>query len=79
MNAFLLNRQLGSLTPSSLAKAQNARLLQSLCAAPGVTFTLSDHGDRGDGRPREPRSSASRATANAAGVNSIAIDRFEGR
>lgn len=78
MNSFLLNRQLGSISPPALATAQNSRLLQSLQAAPTVHFALhtadseSSRLSGGDG----PRT---KDVAHGAGVNSIAIDRFEGR
>lgn len=73
MNSFLLNRQLGSISPQALAKAQNSRLLKALAPASDVNFAL-----------QEPTASSANLTgtrdvAHAAGVNSIAIDRFEGR
>jgi len=79
MNSFLLNRQLGSISPQTLARAQNTRLLQSLQAAPDVRFSLNLERDRDDGGALERDAAPRRATAHAAGVNSIAVDRFEGR
>ncbi|CAK3841490.1 related to DNA excision repair ERCC-8 [Lecanosticta acicola] len=73
MNSFLLNRQLGSISPQALAKAQNNRLLKALAAAPDVNFALQDAGARAS------NTAGIRDVAHAAGVNSIAIDRFEGR
>ena len=81
MNSFLLNRQLGSISPQTLATAQNNRLLRSLQAAPNIKFAL--HAPNNDTTSTEearqndhsPRSSL----AHAAGVSSIAIDRFEGK
>jgi DNA excision repair protein ERCC-8 len=70
MNSFLLNRQLGSISPQALAKAQNQRLLQSLQSADSVTFAR---------RTVDDGSSEYAGIAHAAGVSSIAIDRFEGR
>lgn len=81
MNSFLLNRQLGSVSPETFAKAQNHRLLRSLQAAPDVQFALrppeSSSGNAQSNGIAKP--SQGRAIAHAAGVNSIAIDRFEGR
>ena len=74
MNTFLLNRQLGAISPQALANAQNNRLLQALAPANDVNFAL-----------RLPDTTVSRGTAgtqdvaHASGVSSIAIDRFEGR
>ncbi|KAK0856875.1 hypothetical protein LTS02_010477 [Friedmanniomyces endolithicus] len=74
MNSFLLNRQLGSVSPQALAQAQNQHLLQALQAAPNVHFSQVGLGENEviDAAYQPP-------VAHAAGVNSIAIDRFEGR
>jgi len=71
MNSFLLNRQLGSVSQQSLAKAQNNRLLHSLQAAPNIQFTLRAGSETGNAPKKE--------VAHGAGVSSIAIERFEGR
>lgn len=90
MNSFLLNRQLGSISQQAFASAQNNRLVRSLQAAPDVRFSLRRHDEsipattngrigstRGhraaNPRPVKPQS------AHPSGVNSITIDRFEGR
>ena len=78
MNSFLLNRQLGSVSPESFAKAQNHRLLRSLQAAPDVQFALTQPESSSAGYTRS-HGTRPRTIAHAAGVNSIAIDRFEGR
>ncbi|KJX94862.1 dna excision repair protein ercc-8 [Zymoseptoria brevis] len=76
MNAFLLNRQLGSICHGELARAQNNRLLKALHGT-DTKFAL-DQPNAGSSSNREggPRA---RNVAHAAGVNSIAVDRFEGR
>ncbi|KAF2159053.1 hypothetical protein M409DRAFT_30474 [Zasmidium cellare ATCC 36951] len=72
MNSFLLNRQLGSISPRELANAQNNRLLKALQSASNVNFALQEpDGSRNDAHTRD--------LAHASGVSSIAIDRFEGR
>ncbi|EME39422.1 hypothetical protein DOTSEDRAFT_159722 [Dothistroma septosporum NZE10] len=74
MNTFLLNRQLGSISPQALANAQNNRLLHSLAPATDVNFALQLPG------ATYPRGAiATKDVAHASGVSSIAIDRFEGR
>lgn len=72
MNSFLLNRQLGTINPQELANAQNNRLLKALQPASGVNFAL---------QPPDisRRDLHTRDLAHAAGVSSIAVDRFEGR
>ena len=74
MNSFLLNRQLGTIAPEVLVRAQHERLLTALQPAPHISFALQQSAER-------PRNDSPRTVdlAHAAGVNSIAIDRFEGR
>lgn len=75
MNSFLLNRQLGFISQHAFTTAQSDRLLRSLQAAPKVDFLL------GDKQEWTSRSAGykKRVKPHTAGVNSIAIDRFEGR
>lgn len=77
MNSFLLNRQLGSISPQALATAQNNRRLKSLHAVADVNFSLQSPNDS-DGAQEGPSSNA-RNNAHVAGVSSITIDPFEGR
>ena len=91
MNSFLLNRQLGSVSQQAFASAQNNRLLSSLQAAPDVKFSLQSsegsnttaaNGQHGSNIANSSRDGAKTAKSNSphpSGVNSIAIDRFEGR
>ena len=80
MNSFLLNRQLGSISPQAFATAQNNRLLRSLQSASDVKFALQ--APENAASASADQDGASRATgskAHEAGMNSIAVDRFEGR
>lgn len=77
MNSFLLNRQLGSITPQAFATAQNDRLVRNLQAAPDVTFSLQNA--EKDASGIEEASARAIQQPHPAGVNGIAIDRFEGR
>lgn len=74
MNSFLLNRQLGSIDPQTFASAQNDRLVRALQIAPALEF-----GQREAASDGSSESNARTCIAHAAGVNSIEIDRFEGR
>ncbi|KAI5358952.1 putative DNA excision repair protein Rad28/ERCC8/Ckn1/ATCSA-1 [Septoria linicola] len=75
MNSFLLNRQLGSIGPATLAQAQRDRLLKTLQPANNINFALQPVA-AGESRNGPSRTADS---AHVAGVSSIAIDRFEGR
>lgn len=78
MNSFLLNRQLGSISPQALASAQNERLLKSLQAAPKVEFALKAQNDN-DGAVQAESSTNAKNLAHMAGVSSITVDPFEGK
>ena len=78
MNSFLLNRQLGSISPQNLVSAQSNRLLRSLQAVPNVHFAV-DGKREPDATGSDGNSADAKNVAHAAGVSSIAIDPFEGR
>lgn len=80
MTSNLFGRALGSISPHAVQKAQTSRLLNSLQAAPGIRFDGStgaaltkaqQHGDEED--------ELGEVWAHKAGVNCLAVDRFEGR
>ena len=83
MTSNLFGRALGTISPQALQRAETSRLLSSLQAAPGIRFDGSDgstpasaqrqdrNGDEEDG--------SGGVWAHKAGVNSLAIDKFEGR
>lgn len=82
MNSFLLNRQLGQISPQALSAAQNQRQFSALQIARNERFawkgdnnTASGAENGGNAAVRNELSSK----AHAAGVNAITIDRFEGR
>ena len=78
MNSYLLGRELGTVSSKSLQRAGTNRLLLALQAAPAVKF---------DGTDRAPNAASQNhgtgtgeyVWAHKAGVNCIAIDKFEGR
>lgn len=69
MNSYLLDRALGSISPSSFHVAQTSRLVHLLEPSPGIRFSL-------DGPVDEP---ADEVVAHQAGVNVLAIDHGERR
>lgn len=80
MTSNIFGRALGSISPQALQKAETSRLLSSLQAAPGIRFDGSDraaptkaqqNGDEGD--------ELGGIWAHKAGVNCLAVDKFEGR
>lgn len=78
MNTNLFNRSLGVIGTQTLQRAETTRLLDALQAAPNVKFDsryksskqIESHNDQEE---------ASVTWAHRQGVNSLAIDRFEGR
>lgn len=74
MESFLFNRQLGSISSQTLAKAQNQRLLQGLAYEPNTHFAIKkpEDGLDSDSLPHN-------TFAHGAGVSSIEVDRWEGK
>lgn len=81
MTSNLFGRALGSISPQALQKAETSRLLHSLQAAPSVRFDGSDGAApaRAQRRNGNEEDRLDGIWAHRAGVNSLAIDRFEGR
>ncbi|KAL2822710.1 WD40-repeat-containing domain protein [Aspergillus cavernicola] len=76
MNSYLLNRALGSITPSSFHRAQTTRLVHNIEPAPGIRFS-SQPGNSREVDTRIP--SSDEVFAHRAGANVLAIDQYEGR
>ena len=66
MNSYLFGRALGTVSPQALQRAHSAELLNAIHPAPGIGFDGSDRRRYDDKH-------------NEAGVNCVAIDKFEGR
>ena len=75
MNSYLLGRELGTVSSSTVQRTETNRLLLALQAAPRIKFDGSD----GAAGLSHDTSNAGDVWAHRAGVNCIAIDRFEGR
>ncbi|KAL8718588.1 MAG: hypothetical protein Q9225_004290 [Loekoesia sp. 1 TL-2023] len=74
MNSQLLGRALGTAGPEALQRAELSRRLHAIQAAPDIRFdSREEHGATTQDGP------ATDSHAHYAGVNCIAIDRFEGR
>ncbi|OOF98293.1 hypothetical protein ASPCADRAFT_142425 [Aspergillus carbonarius ITEM 5010] len=83
MNSYLLNRALGSISPSTFHVAQTSRLIQHLEPAPGIRFSSrKDTGGRAKNGPPtadSPLGLDDEVFAHKAGVNVLAIDQYDGR
>lgn len=77
MNSYLFGRALGTFSPQALQRAESSRLLHALETAPAVQFDGRDSSAASTGR-RDGGESDS-AWAHKAGLNSLTIDKFEGR
>lgn len=77
MNTFLLNRALGSVSHQSLARAQCDRFVHSIQL--DSRTKLSYNGSDGISGINSQDGSTKVPVAHPAGVNTITVDRFEGR
>ena len=78
MNSYLLNRELGTISPQSFANAYTTHLLRSIQHDDHVRFARKLRS--GDGADKSAASHPRHdALVHAAGVNCIDVDRFEGR
>lgn len=88
MNQLLFERASGSLGPNVFAKLEATRLLSSFRPAPHFRFDGGETGaaiDNGEGSSRRSGSESVNPShkqhvwAHQAGVNSLALERFDGR
>lgn len=95
MNSNLFSRSLGTTSPQACAAGETGRLLRFLHAALNIKFdgsregkpiravgrqTATDGGTRARSRPLDASEGEEKAVwAHRAGVNSLVIDKFEGR
>ncbi len=80
MKPNLFGRALGFTSPHALQKAETSHLLSSLQAAPGIRFDGSDGASLGKAQHDGGEGNELGGIwAHKAGVNCLAIDRFEGR
>lgn len=76
MNSYILNRALGSITPTTFHVAQTTRLVHHLEPAPGIRFSSRKQANT----PEEDGGDAeNEILAHKSGVNVLAIDQYEGR
>lgn len=79
MNSYLLNRTLGSISPSTFHVAQTTRLVHHLEPAPGIRFSSHQPQQAGEHTEEDGLDTENEAFAHKAGVNVLAIDQYEGR
>lgn len=83
MNAYLLNRALGSITPSTFHVAQTTRLVQHLEPAPGIRFSSRKKPQSAEPGPERGLGSFDQdyigTRAHQSGANVLAVDQYEGR
>ena len=82
MTSNLFGRALGTISPQALQRAETSRLLSSLQAAPDIKFNGSDGATPASAqhhRNKDEEDGSGGVWAHKAGVNSLAIDKFEGR
>lgn len=86
MNSYILNRQIGSISPSAFHVAQTSRLAHLIEPAPGIRFNSRKRAAPransavNDGARHASRSSdVEDVSAHTAGVNVLAIDQYDGR
>ncbi|KAL4780707.1 WD40-repeat-containing domain protein [Aspergillus varians] len=76
MNSYLLNRAIGSITPSAFHSAQTIRLVHNLEPAPGIRFSNTNRRSvNSDGHVP----ASEEVLGHTAGANVLAIDQYEGR
>ncbi|KAF3008162.1 hypothetical protein E8E14_004663 [Neopestalotiopsis sp. 37M] len=78
MNQLLFERSTGNVGPNVFARLQTTNLIKSFCAVPRFRF---DGGERGTAIHQDEAGSTLRngIWAHQAGVNAIAVERFDGR
>lgn len=82
MTSNLFGRALGTISPQALQRAETSRLLNSLQTAPGIRFDGSDGAAPASAQQHRSgvgEDGSGEVWAHKAGVNSLAIDKFEGR
>ena len=81
MNQLLLERSEGNLGPNAFARLESSRLLSSFGAAPLFRFDGGEGGTSIVGGGGEGSSVGKKADiwAHQAGVNALALERFDGR
>ncbi|KAI9931212.1 hypothetical protein ASPWEDRAFT_101063 [Aspergillus wentii DTO 134E9] len=86
MNSYLLNRALGSISPSTFHVAQTTRLVQHLEPAPGIRFSSRKKVHSTESQPQntsevldDGHAPDDQIIAHPAGANVLAIDQYDGR
>ncbi|KAI1765156.1 WD40 repeat-like protein [Hypoxylon sp. FL1150] len=83
MNQLLFERSTGNIGPNTFARLQTTQLLSSFRSAPEFRFNGGENGsavrDSKDGSVAPDQDVVSTLSAHRAGVNALALERFDGR
>lgn len=79
MNSYILNRAIGSISPTTFHVAQTTRLVHHLEPAPGIRFSSRRPQQVGNTTEENEEGPENELLAHKSGVNVLAIDQFEGR
>lgn len=79
MNSYILNRALGSISPTTFHVAQTTRLVHHLEPAPNIRFSSRKPRQVGNTIEENEGDPENELLAHKSGVNVLAIDQFEGR
>lgn len=79
MNSYILNRALGSISPTTFHVAQTTRLVHHLEPAPSIQFSSRKPRQVGNTIEESEGEPENELLAHKSGVNVLAIDQFEGR
>jgi DNA excision repair protein ERCC-8 len=82
MNRLIFDRSTGSLRPNAFARLQSTRLIYSIQQAPNYLFDGGESSKahlNATGADVNQDDGSLKACAHIAGVNALAVDRFDGR
>lgn len=79
MNSYILNRALGSISPTTFHVAQTTRLVHHIEPAPGIRFSSRKPRQIENTIEENEEDPGNELLAHKSGVNVLAIDQFEGR
>ena len=79
MNSFILSRALGTISPQTFARAHNTYLVYALQPSSDIALSIKPPSKHLGDERLDDGQIARESVAHPAGVNSITIDKFEGK